>query len=235
MDYIDNSELWKCFNDSIKASRKFIITDVDKQHLTKIQIAEIKQNKEVEEIIIDTKYKDYNGKYFQGKGYVGEIDDDKIYINVLGVIDNYLSAYSSQKEGKDASLIFSYEKSLKPKLLTLKKGDDVKVIGKILSIHGPGVISLDLISIEKSGCFIATAVYNNPNAPEILVLKKIRDEHLLTNLLGKVFVKIYYKISPFLVDHISKSVLLKKILRLYFFNPIITRFKNKTYIEKIIE
>lgn len=64
-----------------------------------------------------------------------------------------------------------------------------------------GDISVPITQLTKDpgGCYIATYTYGNYNAPEVLILRKFRDEKLLNNFIGKLFVKIYYAISPFLV------------------------------------
>jgi hypothetical protein len=65
----------------------------------------------------------------------------------------------------------------------------------------------------SSGCFIATAAYGTPMAKEIQVLRKFRDEYLLTNPLGQVFVNLYYKLSPPIADFITDHPSLKPIVR----------------------
>lgn len=67
-----------------------------------------------------------------------------------------------------------------------------------------------------SGCFIATATYGTPMAPEIQTLRTFRDQYLLTNPLGQAFVDFYYKISPpiaeFIIDHPSLKPLVRTAL-----------------------
>jgi uncharacterized small protein (DUF1192 family) len=78
-------------------------------------------------------------------------------------------------------------------------------------------------SNNNNWCFVATACYGNYNAPEVLVLRKYRDENLLTNLFGKLFVKFYYFVSPPLARQIEKSEKIKKLIRKRFLKPIVNK------------
>jgi YVTN family beta-propeller protein len=62
-------------------------------------------------------------------------------------------------------------------------------------------------------CFIATAVYGSSMTEEVKVLRRFRDNILLTNAVGKAFVRIYYKVSPPVADFIAKHDSLKTIVR----------------------
>jgi len=52
-------------------------------------------------------------------------------------------------------------------------------------------------------CYIATSVYGDYNAPEVLILRGFRDEKLMPTVLGRLFVKIYYAFSPPLADKLK--------------------------------
>jgi hypothetical protein len=62
-------------------------------------------------------------------------------------------------------------------------------------------------------CFIATAAYGTPMAPQIDVLRDFRDQYLLTNPVGKALVDFYYKVSPPMAEFITKHPALKPVVR----------------------
>jgi hypothetical protein len=51
-------------------------------------------------------------------------------------------------------------------------------------------------------------------AKEVKVLEKVRDEYLLTNELGRVFISVYYNYSPSLARWIAKHPMMRKIVRI---------------------
>ena len=71
------------------------------------------------------------------------------------------------------------------------------------------------------GCFIATAAFGTKMAKEVQVLCDFRDTYLLTNSMGRNFVKMYYTYSPSIADYIAKRPQLRKIIRVSL-KPLIT-------------
>lgn len=80
-------------------------------------------------------------------------------------------------------------------------------------------------SSSGSRCFIATAAFGSPMAPEVAVLRAFRDTWLLTNSPGRIFVEFYYWISPPIADFISRDENLKRITRIVL-TPLIYGVKN---------
>lgn len=80
---------------------------------------------------------------------------------------------------------------------------------------------------EKAGCFIATACYGSPFAPEVEMLRKYRDHVLLKSLWGRCFVKIYYLISPSISKIIEKSVLLRNLVTGYLLTPLVKSIRSR--------
>ena len=48
----------------------------------------------------------------------------------------------------------------------------------------------------KEGCFVATAVYGDHDAPQVARLRQFRDETLRRTVPGRMFVYVYYRFSP---------------------------------------
>lgn len=81
------------------------------------------------------------------------------------------------------------------------------------------------VTKQEKGCFIATAVYSSYDAPEVLVLRRFRDDVLLKTSLGERFVKAYYALSPGIANRLQKSERASRILRALFLDPIVQILK----------
>jgi hypothetical protein len=68
-------------------------------------------------------------------------------------------------------------------------------------------------TIKTEGCFVATTVYENRNAYEVLLLRKYRDKVLKRIFLGRIFINVYYFISPYVSKIVEKSMFIKIITR----------------------
>jgi prepilin-type N-terminal cleavage/methylation domain-containing protein len=52
----------------------------------------------------------------------------------------------------------------------------------------------------SAGCFVATAAFGQPDHPMVLLLREFRDRYLLTWAGGRMMVRIYYAVGPYLAD-----------------------------------
>ena len=54
-------------------------------------------------------------------------------------------------------------------------------------------------------CFIATAVYGSYDAPQVVSLRRFRDEKLMLYSIGQLFIAAYYQLSPPLAQWLKNS------------------------------
>ena len=64
------------------------------------------------------------------------------------------------------------------------------------------------------GCFIATAAFGSPLAPQVQLLREVRDRYLLPWAPGRMVVRAYYATSPPIAEFMRQSGALRAIARL---------------------
>lgn len=66
---------------------------------------------------------------------------------------------------------------------------------------------------QKSGCYIATAVYGSYDCPEVWTLRRFRDNTLDRTWYGRAFIRTYYAVSPTLVRWFGKDSWFQALFR----------------------
>ena len=67
-------------------------------------------------------------------------------------------------------------------------------------------------TIKPSGsCYIATCVYGSYDCPQVWTLRRYRDNTLGVTWYGRVFIRVYYAISPALVKCFGNTIWFKKM------------------------
>lgn len=82
-------------------------------------------------------------------------------------------------------------------------------------------ISKSLVVEDKRMCFIATAALGSDSADEVIELCSFRDEVLQRYFPGRMFISIYYKISPPVARIISGSSMLMKLALMLIVRPAV--------------
>ena len=72
-------------------------------------------------------------------------------------------------------------------------------------------------SDEGGGCLIATAAYGSEMAPQVQLLREIRDNQLMNTESGKSFMtgfnEVYYSFSPYIADYERENPMFKEIVK----------------------
>ena len=58
---------------------------------------------------------------------------------------------------------------------------------------------------SSDGCYIATAVYGSYDCPQVWTLRRFRDYKLATSWYGRLFIRVYYAVSPTVVKLFGKT------------------------------
>lgn len=73
-------------------------------------------------------------------------------------------------------------------------------------------------------CFIATAAFGSKFAQPVTVFRQFRDQYLMTNELGRYFVKTYYEVSPPIANMIAENSILKLVVKAFLAPFVILAF-----------
>lgn len=84
---------------------------------------------------------------------------------------------------------------------------------------------------KKGGCYIATAVYGSYDAPSVCLLRRFRDNNLSTNFLGRVFVKLYYTTSPYLLKFFGENKFFLRMSKIILDRVVINIKKYYKYVD----
>jgi hypothetical protein len=66
---------------------------------------------------------------------------------------------------------------------------------------------------DSGGCFIATAAYGSPLAPQVHVLRTFREHYLRPHALGRIVIRVYETVSPPVAEVIRSSNPLRGVVR----------------------
>lgn len=66
---------------------------------------------------------------------------------------------------------------------------------------------------KSGGCYVATAVYGSYDCPQVWTLRRFRDDTLAKSFFGRLFIYLYYAISPTLVEWFGETDWFKNMWR----------------------
>jgi hypothetical protein len=150
--------------------------------------------------------------FFEGSGQSRTIERKKI---------NRVS-YFNDAPGIRIS-VSNRQKSLEFRFYNYQIPDGQIIANAIL--RGQREVTIQKPKYKKSGCYVATCVYGSYEHEKVKILRNYRDTKLSKSLLGKLFIKTYYTISPTVVKYLGDNKLFKKINK-KILDKIITKIKR---------
>lgn len=133
----------------------------------------------------------------------------------------------------------TFGKSIMTEIDTLKD----KYVREMLKYNPNYIVEKDKDSpsnsnqkLTSNGCYIATCVYGSYDCPEVWTLRRFRDYTLYKTWYGRLFIKMYYFLSPKIVKYFGKYNFFKKFFKIIL-NKIVKKlnqngFDNHSYIDK---
>lgn len=188
------------------------------------------------------KEKEFVNKEITVQGIVSEIDFQKKEIIVTykdkstehtllrRLISNYFFVFASSDDLE--SLV---------KQFNVEKNDLVQLSGALASLHRQSAMRISVSSIsvieknhgligsaDKKGCFIATAVYGSHDAGQVQEFYQIRDHVLAKSFVGRLFIRVYYCVSPALAKWLHGKPAMKIFVRKYILDKILHRLHDSS-------
>lgn len=77
---------------------------------------------------------------------------------------------------------------------------------------------------QKKGCYIATCVYGSYDCPQVWALRRYRDHTLSETWFGRLFVRLYYTISPTIVTWFGNCKWFRTICK-FFLDKIVSKLQ----------
>jgi hypothetical protein len=104
----------------------------------------------------------------------------------------------------------------------LDHGDHVRVQGFLVRgvLQARRIVDEHGAVLGETRCFVATAVVDSPNVPELQILRRFRDQVLLRSVCGRAFVAWYWRVGPRLAVWVQCRPRVRWIIRCYLLDPL---------------
>ena len=113
----------------------------------------------------------------------------------------YFWSFTNELYSGEFDLPADYNTTIYPLVHFTEPGKYTITFSWIEALYGPVIddmtesVTVSVVETREAeeavgGCFIATAAYGSPMAEEIQILRKFRDEYLLTNRMGQALVDL---------------------------------------------
>ena len=105
--------------------------------------------------------------------------------------------------------------------------------GKKVGSSDPGVFGgySNSSSSGSGACYIATCVYGSYDCPSVWTLRRFRDHFLAASWIGRIVIRVYYAISPYLVRSIG-TLKITRIIWKWQLDPFVRSLNRNGYSDQ---
>jgi hypothetical protein len=148
------------------------------------------------------------------------------------IIENIIYACRDNVEGiKYSDPYDTYEGIPTTKVRRVSEGYEA-TLRSIMARYGEKLKALDpnyqLPEIKKAStwCFVVTAAMGDADHPDVVLLRRFRDEVLSQSLAGRAFIRVYWSVGPLIAELIQGSESLRALARLAVVRPAV-KYANR--------
>ena len=103
-----------------------------------------------------------------------------------------------------------------------------------IGITATNYLGIELEKSNNGGCLIATASFGSELAPQVQLLREIRDNTILQTKSGSAFMtgfnQLYYSFSPTIADYERENIIFKEVVKLTLI-PLLTSLTLLQYVD----
>ncbi len=194
-------------------------------------------NHSIESRICGNLYNDDLWLYSEPDRYQKLIEQSRIYYN-LEIQESEVEAQEGKIDTKSVNIkeipqeIAQQQKELDESDVELESNQEIESIGENIETIIPQEEKID--NSQGGGCLIATATYGSEMAPQVQLLREIRDNQLLNTDSGVSFMtgfnSLYYSFSPHIADMERQSPIFKEIVKIGI-TPLLSTLSVMEYAE----
>jgi tetratricopeptide (TPR) repeat protein len=175
--------------------------------------------------------------YNRGIAYANMGEAEKAlddYIKVIELAPENAEAYAKcgllcSGLGREQEAICNYEKFLELDPNNTK----AELVRNALRDLRNGNATSTNSSTSSGGCYVATCVYGSYDCPEVWTLRHFRDNELSSLWLGRCFIRVYYAVSPKIVELLGNKKWFSKLWK-PIIDKIVCKLQNRGIDKKEI-
>ena len=164
------------------------------------------------------------------QGYIVKSFEVYTHLDNLGLVNRGKCPYTGERIDSSFpswSFMNTRKVYVSHKGYQIMQKEDDEEFAKIMGTPMPkrNISNSNSPKTETGGCYIATACYGNEFAPEVLHLKSYRDNVLSKTMLGRLFIKTYYFLSPPIANKLRGKEKINSFVRNNILNKIFDKIK----------